>query len=80
MCFGHLNALGTLQRTTDVILSSVRWQFTLVNFADTMIVNRAPKQKAKHLKKILSLLNSARVNHKQYKCSFSTDTNGYLGT
>lgn len=37
MTFALRNASGTFQRTTDVILRAVKWQFTLV-YLDNMVV------------------------------------------
>lgn len=56
MPIGLQNIPDTFQRTMNVILSSVKWQFTLVHMDDIMIYSETPKQHTAHVCKVLLLL------------------------
>lgn len=79
MPFGLRNALGTFQRTLDVILSSIKWQFALVYLDYIVVFNRALQQHIDHECEDLALLHSADATIELRKCKFFTHTINYLG-
>lgn len=78
MPLGLRNAPGTLQRTMDVIIKSVRWQYAHVYCHDTAIFSRTPQEHIGHLLKVLALLRDAEVIPMLKRCNFLTETIYYL--
>lgn len=78
MPFGLRNAPGTFQRTMDVILSTVKWQFALVYLDDIVVFSRTPVEHIDHVRHVLTLLHDDGVILKLKKCRFFTDTIDYL--
>lgn len=59
MTFGLQNAPDTFQRTTDVILFTLKWQFALDYLDDVVVLLRAPEEHIFHVQHVLTLLNTA---------------------
>lgn len=70
--------IGTLQRSVDVILSSVECEFALVYLNDTVVLNKMPQQDIDHVHKVLPRLQIAGAKLKLMKCNFFTNTINYL--
>lgn len=68
----YFNAQG------NVILSPVKWQFTLINFSDIVVFSRSPREQWNPVKQIMSLSQGAEATLKLNKCSFFTGTFDYL--
>lgn len=79
MPIGLMNAPGTIQRTMEGILASIKWQFALVYLDDIFIFSKVPEKHVNHFKHMLTLPQRAGVTSKLEKCSFFTDTINYLG-
>lgn len=71
MLFAIQNTPDTFQRTMNVILSSVKWQYALVHIYNIVIFIKTPEQYIDYLRKILLLLHSAGATFKLKKCNFS---------
>lgn len=78
MNFGPYNAPRTFQRTMDFILFSVKRQFVLKYLDDIVVPYKTPEQPIEHVRKVLSLLNSAGAAFKLSKCNFFTYIIAYL--
>lgn len=70
MPFGLRNANGTFQQSMDVIPSSVRWQYILVYFDNTVYFLKTPQEHTRHVFKVLKLLCDAEVTLRLKNASF----------
>lgn len=72
------NPLGTIQHCTDIILSSLRWQFAWVHLGDTIIISKSPAKYIDHVQQVLMLL-TILGNTEHERCEFFTIHKDYLG-
>lgn len=61
MPFGLCSASYTFQRTMDVILSTIGWQFALVYLDNTVNLLKPPQEHIGHARVVLALLHNAGV-------------------
>lgn len=59
--FGLKNAPATFRRAFDIILSLVKWQFSLVYIYDVIIYCRFVQEHFGHVQIVLELLSSATI-------------------
>lgn len=78
MPLGLTNDLETLQITMDVILSSVRRQFTLVYLDDTVGLLKPLANYTKQVQCVLRLLYDAVVTLKLKKCKVFANSTNFL--
>ena len=79
MPFGLKNAPATFQRAIDIILSRVKWQYALVYLDDVIIYSKTVEEHFRHVRTVLTLLQSAGISLKLKKCAFFTAAVDYLG-
>ncbi|CAN8076105.1 unnamed protein product [Agarophyton chilense] len=77
--FGFEYAPATFQRVMDIILSRVKWKFSLVYLDDVIFFSRTVKKHFRHVKKVLTILQDAGVTLKLRKCAFFKASVNYLG-
>lgn len=70
---GLKNEPATFQRMMDVISSTVRQQYLLVNSDDVVILSKTSKDHVEHTKLELCLLKDAGCTLKLDKCAFLTN-------
>lgn len=68
MPFGLKNASATFQRAINVILTTVKWQFSIVYIDDNIIFSKPPDQHQKQLEEFMRLLQKTGVTIKLKKC------------
>lgn len=68
MPFDFRNAPGTLQRTMEVMMFSVKWQHVLVYVDDVVVLSKTPANAIEHIRSVLALLQDANVILKLKKC------------
>lgn len=79
MLFGLKNVPGTLQPAMDVILYTVRCQFSLLYLDNIVVIFRTSIEHIDRVQQLLTILLDADVTPKLKKCDlFKTFTN-YLG-
>lgn len=78
MSFGLKISPGTFQRTMDVTLAALKWQFTIVYLDDIVLYTRPVKENAGSVRGVLKLLNVASVTLRLEKCRFFTETIAYF--
>ena len=79
MPFGLCNAPATFQRTLDILLAGVRFDYALVYLDDIIVYSSTFSEHLRHLDHVLSLLKSANVTLKLEKCRFASREVEYLG-
>lgn len=79
MPFGLTNAPYTFQHAIYIVLSSVRWKFSIVYLDDIIIFSKWIDYHMTHLKVVLSLLKDGGLTLKVRKCFFVQDRSKYLG-
>lgn len=77
MNFALQNAPGTFQKTTDVTLSTARWQFSLIYLGDNVVFPRLSEENIDHSRHVLTLLHDTGVLLKLEKCKFYADNRDY---
>ena len=70
MSFGLKNALATYQRAIDTILTTVKWQFTLVYLNNIIVFSPFFVQHKTHISTVLALLEGAGVTAGLSKSKF----------
>lgn len=73
------HALGTFQRTMEVILSFAQWQYALLYLDYLSILLGTTQERTGHVRKVLTLLRDAKVTPKLKICKFFNKTIDYLG-
>lgn len=71
MKFALKNASIPFKRVTDIILSSVKRQFALVNFDDIVMFSQAQREHINRNKHVLGSLYETGITFKLKKCAFS---------
>lgn len=79
MPFGLREARGTFQRSMDVVLLTVKWQFALDYLDNIVIFSKTTKEHIYHMREVLTLLNIAGVPLKLNNFQFFAKTFAYLG-
>lgn len=79
MPIGLWNAPGTFQRSIDVVLATVKWQFSMVYVKDIVICFETQETHTRHTREYLTLLSKTGVILKLKKCQFITEPIDYLG-
>lgn len=79
MPFGLHNSPGTFQRAIDVLLTTVRRQFSVVYLDDVAIFSVSADQHIAHVRSVVTLLQRTNVTLKVMKCVFFSGTVDYLG-
>lgn len=70
MLFGHSIAPGTFQRTMDVIIIAVKWQFALIDLDDIVVNFKSAKEQIGNVCRVLTLTNDTAVSLRVKKCMF----------
>src|SRR5208282_6489039 len=68
--FDLFNVFGVFQRRMNKILRRYLDQFCISYLNDILIYNRSKKEHARHIKKILKILNDADMILNLIKCTF----------
>lgn len=79
MQFGLTNAPASFQRTSDVILTKIKWHTCLVYIDDIIICSNTVKDHIRNVNEILTALSLAGVTLKIKKCRLFSDAVAYLG-
>lgn len=79
MPFGLCNAPATFQRTMDILLSGVRFQFALIYLDDIIVYSSSFRDHLGHLDHVLKTLREANVTLRLQKCRFASQEVEYLG-
>lgn len=79
MQFGLKNEPGALQLAGNAILSSEKWQFTLMYLNDIIIFPKFPNEHIIHVRQVLTILKDAWVTLKFNKCQLLSDPIDYFG-
>lgn len=79
MPFGLTNAPATFQRTMDLLLAGIAWQYCLVYLDDIIVFSATFDEHLQHLDEIFSRLRAANLHLKASKCQFAHDRVNYLG-
>lgn len=80
MPFGLYNAPGTFQRVTDILLTGVKWQFTLVHLDDIIVYSSTVSDHYDHLRDVLHILQRTDLTLRLTKCYFPTNRSLSSGT
>lgn len=78
MFFGLKNVPETFYRAMDIIQSPIKCRFALVYLDNVVVFWRLLCCYANHRKRVLFLLQDARVTLKSKKCNFFTGTTDYF--
>lgn len=76
--FGLQNAQETSQRAMDVIPSTFKLKFALVDLERIVVISRSSCDHVGHVKRIQSLVRVSDISLKLMKCSIFTDTADYF--
>lgn len=79
MPYGLKNAPSTFQRALEVILSQVKWKFSLAYLDHSSDYTQTFDEHISHLKHVLRLLREAGMSTRLHKCFFFTKTDDCLG-
>ena len=79
MRFELTNAPATFQRALDILLSPYKWRSCLFYLDDIIIFSKSVEEYFQHVEEIFTTLKSAGISLKLKECSFSTNTEKYLG-
>lgn len=74
MLFELRNALGTIERTMDVILAAVKWQYALVYLDDIFLFSESSEERIEHVRNVLTYLSNASTTLKFEKYCFIAET------
>lgn len=76
--FDLKSAPEMFQRATDVVHTTVKWHYAPVYIDNIIKFKDTPKNRLRHIEKVLKLLNSVRMIVKLKKCSRISETIDYL--
>lgn len=79
MPFGLKNAPSTFQRSIDIILASVKWQYAIEYLDDIIVFSSTVEEHKWHLRSVLGMLRNAGMSLKLHKCFFLQKRVEYLG-
>jgi hypothetical protein len=79
MPFGLTNAPATFQALMNLVLQPFLRRCVLVFFDDILVYSSSWTEHLQHLRTILTVPRSHRLQVKESKCSFATETVSYLG-
>lgn len=77
--FGLKNARATFQTAMDVMLDSLRWQFTLVYAVNIVVFSKLAANYIEQVRRVLRLLYEAGVTPKLKKCRLFAENMDYIG-
>lgn len=66
-------------RATDVVLSSVRWQFKLVYLNNIIVFSKASRDYNEHIWRLQQLLYETGATVNLHERNFCSETTAYLG-
>lgn len=78
MPLGLHNAPGLFQRTMNVILSPIKWQFALLYMDNTTIFSRNTDEHISHIRPVFLILHKDGVTLNLKECSLFTEKIEYL--
>ncbi len=79
MPFGMTNAPATFQRSVDILLSGVNWQFCLVSLDHIIVFSKSEEDLIRHVHEVLSTLRNAGLSVKFKKTNFFCQSVDYQG-
>ena len=79
MPFGLTNAPAIFQRTMDVVLAGIKWQYAMVYIDDIIVYSKTFGEHIRHLEDVFGRLAAANLTLKLSKCNFLCEEVQFLG-
>lgn len=77
--FGIPIVSGTFQKTTSVILATVKWRLPLVYLDEIVIIPKAPEEHIRYIREVLAFLKNGGVRIRRKKGQLVTEPIEYYG-